>query len=114
MRTDGATDGARGQASVEVVALIPIVMLCGLLGLQGLVAGANFVAAGHAAHAGALAGQLGRDPLRAARRATPGWPRGSMSVHNDDGLVAVELRPRSLVPGLSGLLVARAEARYAR
>jgi hypothetical protein len=100
------------QASVELVALVPLVALCGLLGLQGLVAGANFVVAANAAHAGALAGQLGHDPERAAREAAPSWPRGRIEVRARNGRVAVELHPRSLVPGVSGLLVARADARY--
>ena len=77
------SDGAmseRGQSTVETVLMTPIVILCCLLGLQGLVAGANFVAAGNAAHAGALAGQLGHSPGKAARAAVPGWSTSSGRV----------------------------------
>lgn len=99
---------------MELVALAPIVLLCALLGLQGLVAGANFVAAANAAHAAALAGQLGRDPLLAARRSAPGLATGEMTVRARDGKVAVELRPRAILPGLAELLRARAGAQYRR
>jgi Flp pilus assembly protein TadG len=104
----------RGQASVETVALAPLVILCCLLGLQGLIAGSNFIAAANAAHAGALAGQLGRDPKRAACRSAAGWSTSRVHVRTTGRRVAVELRPRAILPGLAGLLVARAEAGYAR
>lgn len=106
--------GQLGQASVETVALAPLVVLCCLLGMQALIAGSNFVAAANSAHAGALAGQLGHDPARAARRSVPGWSTGRVRVSSRSGRVAVELRPRAIVPGLAALLVARADARYLR
>jgi hypothetical protein len=104
----------RGQSIVESVLLTPVVILCCLLGLQGLVAGANFVAAGNAAHAGALAGELGRDPKRAARSSVPGWSGGRVEVAVSGQQVRVRLKPRSIFPALSGLLVATSEARYTK
>ncbi len=104
----------RGQSTVELVAIAPVVLLCALLGLQALVAGANFVVAGNAAHAGALAGQLGRDPRRAAREAAPGWSTSTRSVSVRDRRVVVRLRPRAIVPPLAPLLTARADARFTR
>lgn len=101
-----------GQATVESVALAPIVLLCCLLGLQGLVAGANFVVAAHVAHSAALAGELGRDTKRAARRAAPGWSTGELSVSDRMHKVTVRLKPRTIVPGLATLLSAEAHARY--
>lgn len=103
---------AHGQATVESVALAPLVMLCCLLGLQGLVAGANFVVASHVAHSGALAGQLGHDVKRAARAAAPGWSTGELQVRERGNRVTVRLTPRAIVPGLAGLLSAEARARY--
>lgn len=103
-----------GQATVELVAAAPIVLLVCLLGLQALVAGANFVVAGNAAHAGALAGQLGRDPARAARSAAPGWSTGSLHIERTSARVRVRLAPRAILPGLAPLLTVRAEARYTR
>lgn len=102
----------RGQSSVEVVAMAPIVLLCGLIGLQALVAGANYVVAGNAAHAGALAGQLGRNADRAARASTPGWSTGSIEVTDRGRVVNVRLKPRAVIPPLAGLLAVRASARY--
>lgn len=104
--------GERAQASVETVAIAPIILLCCLLGFQGLIAGANFVAAGNAAHAGALAGQLGRDPVSAARAAAPGWSSTRMKVARHGRRVRVELSPRTIVPGLAAALKVTTEARW--
>jgi hypothetical protein len=105
-------EGQRGQSTVEVLAFLPIVLLCGVLGLQGLIAGANFVVADNAAHAGALAGELGDDPRAAARSAAPGWATSRIDVRVRGRRVGVRLRPRALFPPLARLLVARSEARY--
>lgn len=104
----------RGQSQVEVVMMTPIVLLCCLLGLQGLVAGVNFVAAGNASHAGALAGQLGNDPRKAARSAAPGWSTSRIEVTTRGRRVQVRLKPRSLFPALAGLLAVSSEARYTK
>lgn len=106
--------GQRGQSSVETVAIAPIVFLCCLIGLQGLLAGANFVAAGNAAHAGALAGQLGHDPARAARSSAPDWSTGRLRVTDRGRRVRVRLTPRAIVPPLAGLLAVEASARYTK
>lgn len=92
--------------------MAPVVFLCCLLGLQALVAGANFIAAGHAAHAGALAGQLGRDAGPAARGAVPEWSTGRVLVTDQAGRVRVRLTPRAIVPPLADLLAVDASARY--
>jgi pilus assembly protein CpaE len=104
----------RGQATVESVALAPVVLLCCLLGLQALVAGANFVVASHVAHSAALAGQMGRDVKRAARAAAPGWSTGRLEVSDRARRVTVRLRPRTIVPGLAPVLSVEAGARYTR
>ncbi len=103
-----------GQAGVETVAMAPILLLCSLLALQALVAGANFVVADNAAHAGALAGQLGDDPESAARRSAPGWSTTRVRVSERESRVRVRLTPRSIVPGLARMLSVTAEAGYAR
>lgn len=104
----------RGQSTVETVLMTPIVIACCLLGLQGLVAGGSYVAAGNAAHAGALAGQLGRSPGKAARAAVPGWSTTRVEVQTRGTRVSVQLKPRTIFPVLAGLLVARSEARFTR
>ncbi|MGB0871595.1 MAG: hypothetical protein ACPGYP_00505 [Solirubrobacterales bacterium] len=101
-----------GQSLVELVAITPIVLVCGMLGLQGLVVGANAVAADHSAHAAALAKQLGTDPVAAARAAIPGWSHGDVRVQVGAGRVQVRLTPKAILPGLARMLEPRAEARF--
>lgn len=106
----GAGRREHGQALVELVATAPLVLLCALLSLQALAAGAAYVYADNAAHVAALAGQLGGDTAAAARAALPGWSRGRVRVAERDGRVTVTVRPRALVPPLARLLTARASA----
>lgn len=98
----------RGQASVELVALLPLVFAVGLAAAQLLAVGYSSVLAGNAAEAGALALAGGGDPIAAARRALPGWSRARVLVSG--GEVRVELRPPSLLRALSGELEVAAEA----
>lgn len=104
----------RGQSTVELVAIAPLVLLCCLLALQALAAGAGRVVAAHAAHAGALAGQLGRDPRATARGAVPGWSAGRVEVAVAARQVRVRVRPRGIVPGLGAALESSVGARYTR
>lgn len=101
----------RGQVLVETVALVPILLVCGLLALQALVAGANRVAADTAVHAAMVASLTGRNADRAARDAVPGWSRGRVTVRTSERRVGVELRPRTIVPELDSLLVVRSTMR---
>lgn len=103
-----------GQASVELVAMTPIVVLCGLLGLQALVAASSYVSVQNAAHAGALAGALGRDPAQAVRAALPGWSSGRLTVDARGDRVRVVLTPRAIVPPLAPLLRTASSARFVR
>ena len=93
-----------GQASVELVALAPLLLAVVLAAAQLLAAGAARELAGHAAGAGAIALLQGTDPAAAAREAVPGWSRGRLDVRIDGRLVRVRLRPRSFLPALGGLL----------
>lgn len=99
-----------GQSMVELVAMVPLLLLCCLLGLQALAAGAVFVSADNAAHAGAVAGELGGDAPAAARAALPGWAAGRASVRVSGGRVDVLLRPRAIVPPVEQLLNVRSTA----
>ncbi len=100
----------RGQASVELVALLPLLLLVALVIAQLLAAGRCRELAGHAAAAGATALLQDEDPGRAARRALPGWSRARLDVAVRGRVVQVSLRPPGLVPGLSRLLAAEAAA----
>src|SRR5258705_7782428 len=65
-----------GQASVELVAGLPALLLTGLVALQLLATGYAVTLADGAAEAGALALAAGRPAAAAAREALPGWARG--------------------------------------
>jgi hypothetical protein len=99
-----------GQASVEVVALLPLALLIALAIGQVLAVGAARELAGAGAEAGAIALGQGADAQAAVRRAVPGWAAARVEVSVDGRRVRVRLRPRALLPGLSGALAADASA----
>jgi hypothetical protein len=96
--------GERGQATVEVVALLPLVVTAALAVMALLAAGQARELAGHAAAAGAMAILQGADPQEAARAAAPSWPRERMEVRVSGRRVRVLLRPRAPF-GLGGSLL---------
>ena len=80
----------RGQATVEVVAVLPLVLLALLAAAQGLTAAWAAVEAADAARAGARAALLGGDAVRTARAALPPSLRpGAAIVRDRDGRVRV-------------------------
>ena len=98
-----------GQASVEMLGLLPL-LLAGTLGAgQLLAAGLAREMAGHAATAGAAALIQGRDGARAAERALPGWSRERAKVSVRGRRVTVRVRPPGGGP-LAGLLEAHGSA----
>ena len=99
-----------GQASVELVALLPLAALIALAIGQLLAAGSARELAGNAAEAGAAALLQGRDPALAARDALTGWSRERSSVHVTGRRVEVRVRPRTVVPVLAARLEASAAA----
>jgi hypothetical protein len=102
--------GETGQASVEVVALLPIVAVVALAVMALLAAGQARELAGHAATAGAMAMLQGGDPQDAARAAAPSWPRSRMDVRVTGRRVRVRVRPRAPFGLPSGPLEATAVA----
>jgi hypothetical protein len=85
----------RGQASVELVAALPALLLAALVALQLLAAGYAITLADGAAEAGALALASGGSAAEAARAALPGWAEDSVAVSVHGGTVSVRLRPPS-------------------
>jgi TadE-like protein len=73
-------DGERGQASIELVAAIPLVLLVGAIAWQLALAGHTAWLAANAARAGARAEAVGRDPAAAARSALPRSMERSLEV----------------------------------
>ena len=89
-----------GQASVELVALLPALAACLLIAGQAVATGWALWSAGNAARAGARAEEVGSDGEAAARRALPGSLRDGARVRAGDG-VRVEVRIPALVPGVA-------------
>lgn len=100
----------RGQASVELLATFPLVLLIALSLTQLLAVGYASVLAGNAAEAGALALAGGGDARAAARAALPGWSRARGRVAVEDGEVTVRLRPPTLLRALTRRLEVSADA----
>ncbi len=98
-RAAGAARGAEGQAAVEFVAILPVLALGLLVALQLALAGYGLWSAGAAARAGARAAHIGRDGVRAARRALPARLRRGARISDSDG-VRVSVRVPLLIPGL--------------
>lgn len=100
----------RGQASLELVAGVPVLFLAALVALQLLATGHAAALADGAAEAGALAAASGRPAGEAARAALPGWARERMDVDARGGRVEVALRPPGVVPGIAKALTVRSTA----
>jgi hypothetical protein len=97
MRTSG---GERGQATVEMVAVLPLLAVLGFAVWQVAVAGQAIWLAGAAARAAARAEALGDDPAPAARAALPARLEDGLRVRvRDGGGVTVTLRIPSVVGG---------------
>jgi TadE-like protein len=94
------SDRQRGQATIELVAALPVVLLLGALAWQLALAGHTAWLAAHAARAGARADTVGRDPAAAARRSLPrSLERGLRVDRSPGGRVSVSVRVPMLVPG---------------
>ena len=99
-----------GQATVELVAALPALLLAGLLALQLLATGYALTLADGAAEAGALALASGRPAAAAARDALPGWAEDDVDVSVEGGRVTVRLRPPSPLPALADRLAVTSSA----
>jgi hypothetical protein len=84
---------ARGQSTVEVVGLLPLLLAVGLAVLSLLSAGRAHEAAGSAAEAGAVALLQGREPRAAARSALAGWPARRTQIRITGRRVTVRVTP---------------------
>jgi hypothetical protein len=88
-----------GQASVELVAVLPALAACLVIAAQTVVVGWALWSAGNAARAGARAEQVGSDVRSAAREALPGSLRHDAVIRSGDG-VRVKVRVPALLPGV--------------
>lgn len=98
-----------GQAAVELVALIPIVVVIAAGLWQAVLAGQAMWVAGAAARAAARADAVGGSPGDAARGALPAGLERGLRVKTDDGRAEVRVRiPLVLVGGRLGTVTASA------
>ena len=101
---------ARGQATVEVVALLPVLVAVALAVLSVLAAGRARELAGTAAQAGAMALLREEDARAAARDVVPGHQRQGLQIAVDGRRVTVEVVPRVPLPGVASRLAATSTA----
>jgi len=94
----------RGQASLELLAGLPLLLLAALGCLQLLATGYSQTLADGAAEAGAIAIASGESAEPAVERALPGWASKRVAVGEEGGRVTVRLRPPALFDGLGKAL----------
>jgi pilus assembly protein CpaE len=109
-RRGGGRDRQRGQAALELLALLPLLLAVALAATQLLAVGYASVLAGNAAEAAALALAGGGDPRAAAHEALPSWSRTRARLSVTGGHVQVRLRPPTLLRVLTGRLEVSANA----
>ena len=105
--------GERGQASIEVIGLVPLVLVVALAALTVIAAHSADEQAGEAAEAGALVLLQGGEHAReAASGALPEAMRRRATIDVAGGRVAVRVRPRIPlpIPGLAERLAGAAHA----
>ena len=101
---------ASGQASVELVALLPLLLVIALAVFSVIAAHSADEQAGAAAEAAALALLQGGDPHDAALAALPDAMHRRATVTLTARHVHVHVRPRLPLPGLPDLLAGDADS----
>jgi hypothetical protein len=94
----------KGTASVELVAVVPLLLLAVLAAAQIALAGQALWSASVAARAGARAALVGGEAMAAARRALPPSLREGSQVEGS-GEVSVRVLVPRLLPGLPRVMV---------
>ena len=100
----------RGQATIELVALLPLCATFGLAIGHVVAAEATRELAGHAAEAAAIAVGNGGDAEDAARAALPDWSKKRVAVDVSGREVRVRLEPPAVVPALADALASTVAA----
>ena len=109
-RPGWAGSGEAGQASIELVALLPLTLIVGLAILTLLAARAASGQAAAAAQAGAMALIQDTDARHAAREALPAAARGRATIRLEDREITVTVRPGTELGFLAEALSATASA----
>lgn len=113
-RGRGVEASDRGQASVELVAALPLMLLLALILFQLGAIGYAYMLTDGAAEAGALALAAGRPPGPAVRAGMPRWARERIQVRASATRVEVTARPPSPLGFLSDRLQVRSTASVVR
>lgn len=103
----------RGQATVELLAVIPLLLIAGAIALQLLLVGYALTLADGAAEAGALALSAGRPAKSAAEGSLPSWAEDKTEIAVRGGEVTVRLVPPSLLAAVGDRLAVTSSS-YAR
>ncbi|HEX5622402.1 MAG TPA: hypothetical protein VFX51_28520 [Solirubrobacteraceae bacterium] len=99
-----------GQATVELVALLPLLLIAALAGAALVAAHSAGEQAGQGAQAGAMALLQGGDPRAAARRALPAGSRRRAAIEIHGRRVTVHIPPDLPLAALERPLVGTATA----
>lgn len=100
----------RGQASIELLAGVPLLVLGAMVTIQFALAAYTLHLTDGAAEAGALAVAGGTDPEEAVRAALPGWAEDRVDIDAADGLVRVSVQPPAPLPAVAEALEMDSEA----
>lgn len=106
-------EGSRGQATVELLAAIPLLALAGSVALQLLLTGYALLLADGAAEAGALALASGHRAKPAVEQSLPQWAQERVEVAVRGGEVTVTLSPPAPIAAI-GERLAVTSSGYAR
>ena len=106
----GRLSDSQGQATVELIAVMPLLFAVSLCSAQLLATGFCRELASSAAGAGASALLQDRDPVACARLAVPGWSRARMEIRRRGRSVTVVVKPPTLVPGVASFLSSEVKA----
>ena len=109
-RLETRTAAEAGQATVELVALMPLLLVVALTAAALLAGHAATEHAGQAAQAGAMALIHGTDPRAAARDALPATVRSRATIEIDGRQVTVRVRPHLPIPPLAATMTAEQTA----
>lgn len=94
----------RGQATVELLAAIPLLFAAAAIALQLLLTGYTLTLADGAAEAGALALAAGGPARSAAEESLPAWAQGRAEIAVRGGEVTVRLVPPSPIAPIADRL----------
>jgi hypothetical protein len=104
------TGTQRGQATIEMLAGVPLLILGALVALQLCAVAYTMHLADGAAEAGALAVAAGEPGADAARESLPTWARSDVAVSTTAGRVSVSVRPPAPLAPIAEALRVRSSA----